>query len=78
MDAKPFHIRFDKADVVIKFYDGIRYFELSKLYNEELIIEYIMQFLIVSIILYVKKVMINIVLIMISRKSELIHIILYL
>ena len=51
MDAKPFHIRFDKADVVIKFYDGIRYFELSKLYDEELIIEYIMQFLIVSIIL---------------------------
>ena len=29
LDAKPLSIRFDKADGIIKIYDGIRYLELS-------------------------------------------------
>ena len=34
MDVKLFPIRFDKADGLIKIYDGIRHFELSNSYNE--------------------------------------------
>ena len=34
MDPKPLHIRFNKADGIIKIYDGVRYLELSNSYNE--------------------------------------------
>ena len=34
MDAKLLHIRFDKVNGLIKIYKGIRYLELSDLYNE--------------------------------------------
>ena len=33
MNAKPFLIRFNKVDEIIKFYNGIRYLELSNSYN---------------------------------------------
>ena len=33
MDAKPLHIRFNKADGIIKIYSGFRYLELSNLYD---------------------------------------------
>ena len=75
------HIRFDKVDGAIKIYDEIKYLELSNLYEVYYRINYriyIMQFLIGLIILKVKKVMINIVLIIISQESELTYIILYL
>ena len=75
------HIGFDKVDGAIKIYDEIKYLELSNLYEVYYRINYriyIMQFLIGLIILKVKKVMINIVLIIISQESELTYIILYL
>ena len=75
------HIRFDKVDGAIKIYDEIKYLELSNLYEVYYRINYriyIMQFLIGLIILKVKKVMINIVLIIISQESGLTYIILYL
>ena len=75
------HIRFDKVDGAIKIYDEIKYLELSNLYEVYYRINYriyIMQFLIGLIVLKVKKVMINIVLIIISQESELTYIILYL
>ena len=34
MDAKPFCIRFNKIDGIIKIYNGSRCFELSYSYNE--------------------------------------------
>ena len=66
----------DKVDGIIKIYEVIRYLELSDSYD--ITIEYMMQFLIGLKILKAKKVMINLVLIIILQESELIHIILYL
>ena len=34
MDAKPWHILFDKADGIIEIYNGIRFLELFHLHNE--------------------------------------------
>ena len=34
MDAKPFRIRFNKVDGIIKIYNGIRYLKLPNSYNE--------------------------------------------
>ena len=81
MDVKPLDIRFDKVDQIIKIYDGIRYLELSNSYNE---VYYRINSRIYNAIFhrinYLKsgKVIINIVLIIILQKSELIQIILYL
>ena len=71
MCVKPLGIRFDKAYGVIKVYDGTRYLELfdSWIYNK---IYYKINYLIGE------KIIINIVLVTILQKSELIHIILYL
>ena len=71
MCVKPLRIRFDKAYGVIKVYDGTRYLELfdSWIYNK---IYYKINYLIGE------KIIINIVLVTILQKSELIHIILYL
>ena len=49
MNAKPFHIKFNKVDGLIKIGNGIRYLELSD--HMVLIIEYVTNFLIRLIIL---------------------------
>ena len=61
--GKTLRITFDIEDWVLKTYYGTRHFEF-------LLLEYL--------ILEVKKVVLNIVLIIISQESELIHIIIYL
>ena len=70
MGSKGLHIRFDEIDGFIKIYDGIRYLVL---FGSG---QYIMQFIIGLDILYVKKVILQVVLIIILQESKLIHIIL--
>ena len=42
MDAKPLRIWFNKIDEIIKIYDGIRYLELSNLYNKQILHEFLL------------------------------------
>ena len=73
IDLKPLRIRFDKVNGIIKIYDGIRYLELSNSCNEF----YDKINAVFDRINYLisKKVVLQVVLIKILRKSELICII---
>ena len=77
----PLSIRFDKVNRLYEIYNGIRYLELFDSYNE---VYYRINCRIYNAIfnrinyLISKKVVLQIVLIIILQESELIHIILYL